>query len=32
MGVTMQAIAETLAVLVGENYVNRFISMTGPMT
>ena len=24
MGVTMQAIAETLAVLVGENYVNRF--------
>jgi multidrug efflux pump len=24
MGVTMQAIADTLAVLVGENYVNRF--------
>ncbi|ELX13519.1 multidrug resistance protein MdtB [Janthinobacterium sp. HH01] len=24
MGLTMQAIAETLAVLVGENYVNRF--------
>jgi len=24
MGVTMQAVADTLAVLVGENYVNRF--------
>jgi len=24
LGVTMQAIAETLAVLVGENYINRF--------